>query len=793
MKFTKELNVFLILTLLFSHIVAGAEPNDLSAYYGFDHIEIIKLKNDIKGLRTADFNSDGKTDIAIANNMDSKIEILIQKQEISTDETSIIVDPEDIDINALKIPSRFARQNVAVTQLMYNLVTGDLNSDGLMDLAFYGEPRGLYIILQKKDDTEKPSEWLSWETRKKIEIDDGLPTVNGLVCGDLNNDQIDDLALVGRDAVYIILQKKDGSLSEPVKYPSMSQMLGVDISDLDGDGINDVILITNNAEKPLHVRFGLKTGQLGPLVEYAMDKPFALEFHNIDGAPGDEIQTIDFKGGRLATYRLARKKQQLKVDWPILFYPLPSGEGSDKRDMAVADFDGDNLDDILISDPAAAELVFYKQMPDTGISLPVPFPAFSEITNISAADIDDDDVYEVGVLSVKEKVIGLAKFEEGRLSFPEPIEITGEPLAMELADMDLDGSMDCVYVSKDADNKRFLRVIFKLDIGSDLNIALELKELPANPDSIKIVDVDQDGLKDVLLFIKYEAPVLVRQHNMRQFRIIDSPQAQSSLIKEASQRSIAVADIDENEGDELLIAQDNFARSLVFSEQQRWTIVDQYNAKSKENKVSAVGVFDIDTEQSDVSLEIILLDGQKGKLQMLKSGEDKTYRFEKEIDVGNWNTTENLKMFYKKLSPDRTESIILFDGTKFALVMPHPESTYSQLEQLFTYETKIKDGIYGNMTIGDINSDGVPDFIMVDFKGKHIEVLTLNEELKPLSATRFKIFEEKSYRESNRNPSRASVEPRELKIADVTGDGKDDLITVIHDRIIIYPQDKQTD
>jgi len=34
-----------------------------------------------------------------------------------------------------------------------------------------------------------------------------------------------------------------------------------------------------------------------------------------------------------------------------------------------------------------------------------------------------------------------------------------------------------------------------------------------------------------------------------------------------------------------------------------------------------------------------------------------------------------------------------------------------------------------------------------------------------------------------------TVEPRELRIADVTGDGKNDLVTIVHDRIIIYPQD----
>ena len=60
--------------------------------------------------------------------------------------------------------------------------------------------------------------------------------------------------------------------------------------------------------------------------------------------------------------------------------------------------------------------------------------------------------------------------------------------------------------------------------------------------------------------------------------------------------------------------------------------------------------------------------------------------------------------------------------------------------------------------------------------------------MKPIPAMRFKIFEQKSYRQS-KSPGKSGVEPRELKIADVTGDGKDDLVTVIHDRIIIYPQD----
>ncbi|MBL7153981.1 MAG: VCBS repeat-containing protein, partial [Phycisphaerae bacterium] len=88
---------------------------------------------------------------------------------------------------------------------------------------------------------------------------------------------------------------------------------------------------------------------------------------------------------------------------------------------------------------------------------------------------------------------------------------------------------------------------------------------------------------------------------------------------------------------------------------------------------------------------------------------------------------------------------------------------------------------------GDINSDDRTDLIMVEFRRNHFEVLALDSGLTPVAAMRFKIFEQKSYTQSKL--AGGAVEPRELRIADVTGDGKDDLVTVIHDRIIIYPQD----
>jgi hypothetical protein len=453
-----------LLTLfLMTTVQAGqADSDDLAEYYGFAEIDIVKLDWGILDLQIADFNGDGRNDIAVANNRKARIELLIQKEGLGPAETTATFNPDDFDVNVITAPTRFDRESIAVSQKIRSLVTGDLNSDGLTDLAFYGEPEGLYVLLQESDESEKEdSKSLTWRMRKKIPIDDGLQISAALVCDDLNDDRADDLALAGRDGVYIVLQGDDGSLGEPVKYPTSGQTLSIHVSDLNGDNINDLVLRTTDAQEPLHVRFGLQTGQLGPQVQFFIEKPFTLRLQDMDDIAGEEILTVDSLSGRLIGYKFVTEKRK-DVDWPILFYPLTAGPENAKRDLALGDVDGDSLVDVIVSDPSTAELILYKQMPGLGLVEPVRYPSFAETSVISAADVDGDGKTELGVLSVKEKVIGLSRYENDRLSFPRPLTLIGEPLAMQLTDMNGNGETDCLYVSKDDSGGRTLRTIYEV-------------------------------------------------------------------------------------------------------------------------------------------------------------------------------------------------------------------------------------------------------------------------------------------------------------------------------------------
>ncbi len=772
-----------------------SDINNIADYYGFGEMETVKLDWGIHSPVIADFDGDGRNDIAIVNNSRAKIELLIQKPAVTPGETPVAVDPNDVDINVLVTPTRFDRQNVALSERVYSMVCGDLDSDGRPDLAYYGEPRGLYILLQSGEKGQPgKSSRLHWQTRRKIAIDDGLVTTKVLACADLNGDRADDLVLASHDGVYIILQKEDGSFAEAVKYPGIARALAVKAGDLNGDGINDIVVQTDDRDKPIEVRFGLKTKQLGPCVRLFVEQPLAIELKDIDGRPGDELLVVAAVSKRLICYKLAAAEQK-DNDWPMLFYPLAAGEAASKRDLVVADVDGDGLGDVVISDPASAELVMYRQKPALGLAEPARFPAFADVQQLSAADVDGDGRTEIGMLSIKEKVCGVSKFENERLSFPKPIPIEGEPLAMELCDIDGDKAVDCVYASRSSEDVRSLRVVYSIGQNNDSPsevgnmTALDIKTLTTNPDGLKVVDVDQDGLYDVLIFVKYELPILVRQTAKREFEIVASAGAQASLIKDAGLRSIAVANVDGKGGDELLVAQNNFARALVFSRPQGWRIVDQYNARSTENRITAAGVFEIEGVTGQYAPAIFILDAQKGQIQVLTAGQDKTYRFDRQIDVGNWSTGAGAKMLSAALTGTVATSILLFDGEKFAIVTPPGATGEQRFEQQFDYETKIKDGLYGNLAAGDINSDKLVDVIMVEYNRSHIEILALDSAGRPVPAMRFKVFEQKNYRDDEGRGPRSGVEPRDLKVADVTGDGKPDLVTVVHDRIIIYPQD----
>ena len=66
-----------------------------------------------------------------------------------------------------------------------------------------------------------------------------------------------------------------------------------------------------------------------------------------------------------------------------------------------------------------------------------------------------------------------------------------------------------------------------------------------------------------------------------------------------------------------------------------------------------------------------------------------------------------------------------------------------------------------------------------------LDLVLFDANHKLVPANRWQVFEERTFR----NRRSDLPEPREAVVADVTGDGKNDLIVLVHDRILVYPQE----
>jgi hypothetical protein len=108
-----------------------------------------------------------------------------------------------------------------------------------------------------------------------------------------------------------------------------------------------------------------------------------------------------------------------------------------------------------------------------------------------------------------------------------------------------------------------------------------------------------------------------------------------------------------------------------------------------------------------------------------------------------------------------------------------------EIADLDGYETPIKDGLLHDVVSGDLNGDGRKDLVFLETGKSYLDLVTFEEPHKLVPATRWQVFEERTFR-SRRNEL---PEPREALIADLTSDSKNDLVVLVHDRILLYPQE----
>ena len=435
-----------------------------------------------------------------------------------------------------------------------------------------------------------------------------------------------------------------------------------------------------------------------------------------------------------------------------------------------------------MTDPANAQVWVYLQTGHSGLSSGQTFPSLGNARTVRIVHGSDGKA-EVYVLSEQEKQIGRSTFENGRLSFPAPLALEGDPVSMDVADLDGDKSPEIVYVSRHVAHAKPGQDVDSFELravtrgsGGEMKpkrwgtvSAVELPGVSAAPAAIKALDINQDGRSDVLLFKDYEAPVLVLSQKEGPPRLFTASLGPLSTAKPAGVSTINL------DGPATMVAQNTFARRVLLDSDGLWKIKDQYNAGRSSAQVLGAAALDTD---GDGTKEIVLVDHASRSLLFLSS-KGGVYRPSGTLSLGSINFAG---MFVADLDSDGRDDLLIAGTDRFGVLQTGRQG--QRLKSIATYESKRTDARLADLAAGDVNGDGSPDVVFTDVGEQSIEIASYAGDPELLTGITFKLFERKSFRGQGE-----TSEPRDMAIGDVDGDGRSDIVLMIHDRVLVLRQD----
>ena len=742
--------------------------------FGFVGPEIFPIDPQIGQLRSVDLDGDGLTDLVVVNNARSKINLLFN-QTGKTNRTETVRTTKK-EINELPPDARFRIESIASEKRISSLVVADLNSDGKPDIAYYGEPKELVLQYNEGEN--------HWSSAKRWPITDGQINLNGLVHGDLNGDGRTDLVLLAENYIYFFAQRADHLFGEPEKIPISGAVKAVQILDIDGDGRDDLLLVNWDSPNPFRFRLQLPDGQLGPEIHFSLPPIRSYWADDLDGDRKTEIITIAQKSGRAEISNFTRRPAET-LSGKLLqgqFQVLPLNKTSKaRRGIVWADINGDQLPDLLIAEPESGQLTIYLQKQNGELAAPKTFPTLTGVSDLAVADWEGDGKPDIFLLSADERQVGVTKLDEsGRIPFPTLLPLDGRPLAL-AAGFIQSSDKPSLAVILDQDGKRILHLRSADGKATTQKLGENFK---SNPTTFAIHDVDQDGLADLVILIPYEKIKILRQVAGQPFEEYDVAPPGGSV----EQPWLSTADIDGDGKAELLLAQKNFVRAVVLKSETQskdsdskpswaFTVKDQINGAGSNSRIVGAAAL-VNGANSTPSL--FLLDAERKMLTLSERDSAGVWQLIRNIDlpVSDFSGLQAVALGGK------TANSMAFVGLNAVAWMSFQGETWT-LTALDGYETPIKDGYLTDVVSGDLNQDKRKDLVFLETAKGYLDLVTFESPHRLMPASRWQVFEERTFR-SRRGDA---PEPREAVVVDVTGDGKNDLVIIVHDRILVYPQE----
>ncbi|PXA03311.1 hypothetical protein DDZ13_12880 [Coraliomargarita sinensis] len=767
---------------LLAHASLPAENTSLHKI-GFGAPEVVKLDWSTRSLTPTDIDGDGLRDLAVINNDAGKIEFLYQlpKGEAARDPKKSVTRSrwEPVLEDAL-----FEKRALTVGFPVFDMVMEDLNGDGRVDLAYTSGEVPLTVRYQDEDG--------EWVDSREYDGFEAVGWTHSIKAADVDMDGSVELFVLAADAIRVFRPGRGGDLNEPrLLYTSGENPFNLMLFDATADGLPDLLYLSTDGRQVLAMREQIAGGQFGPESRHMMERPARVVVPlgtYAGGAP--TLGLVNSRTGSLEFLRLRSPEVGVSESGYALEHGAPEiypifNKMREAASYALGDVNGDGERDLVVANPGDAELVLLANQKGR-FQASQAFPSFSSVSSLSVGRFFNSQREKLIVLSEEEKTMGLCGLDAGgRLSFPRQLKIgSGNPVVTATTDLDDDGYDELLFVSENAGNYT-LAVAAPADRQAEdsaweVLFDLDLAGVRRKPSAILTIDVFGGATPGLMLFVPREPPVLLQPRESAEglaFKAIANESSiRESLFKSLDPAETSVFDVDGDGLNELVVARTGFARAFkVVSEDLE--MVDQFNARRGGDEIDAVIPLYTGSKVESIALYV----AAERELQFLARDRAGVFRYSRSKEVGRLD----LQGWYRvpAVNPQLEKDAFLFAGEdRFWYFNSHNLGHSWVVEDI--YETDLEDIHYSHLAGADFDGDHVPELVAVDGNEHILDVLRL-EESEFQSLMFWQVFEQNMHYQGRTG---AKLEPRQIVIDDLTADGLHDLVLLVHDRILIYPQ-----
>jgi hypothetical protein len=425
-----------------------------------------------RALVTADFNGDGKPDLAVADSRSGDVMLLLGKGD-----------------GTFAAPQRIANVTDPTA-----LVAADFNGDGRPDLAVLGLGT-LTVLLQQPDGTFAAT---------PISVP-GRVAATSLAAADLNGDHKIDLVLpvvsLGSyggsisSGIEVLRGQGDGTFLPqapvPLTFPPLYGFAGIPlaIADFNGDGRPDLATLTSSGGSEFVTEL-LNRG----------DGTFAPGAQVAAGTNVTSLVATDFNGdGRtdlvaLNSYPVSASSVTLLLNQgnATLVNKSSFALGGSLSGVAVADFNGDGVPDLAIASPDLSSVTILPGRPDGTFQTPQVFPAGINPTSVVTGDFNGDGIPDVATAGENGVTVLLGR-GDGTLARGETVPVASAQL-LAAGDFNGDGRLDLVALSSNGDAGEATVLLGR---GDGTFVPQTPIPEPGRLTSVVVGDFNGDGIPDL--------------------------------------------------------------------------------------------------------------------------------------------------------------------------------------------------------------------------------------------------------------------------------------------------------